>query len=291
MNIITEKLDDIYLLESNTFINELIERDICELQKILTESSNVVADKLVTATKKNISVAKQFLADNGINVNRLTSEAKTIGRLLQNDLKKRRSASEIQSRLLKKSSTIILKEVQTVKEQFTEKDLTEKILMSVIILFITIFVSSLIDSITSLLFFRSPGLHELLGSLIIAPLIEEYAKKYAILEDYPWIYTGIFSGVEMILYVFKWVRQGALIGPSIILRLAGVLLHFATTFVQKYFYDKYEKQERKSQNLEPDIDDVATTGYFLGVFMHFTWNLLATVAGGATTKYTMTGGF
>jgi len=263
---ISKKLEEIYLIEENSFIKDLYNKDMELFNEIIQESlvTKVKIDTLVKYTKKNLKNIENSLIDYGVDIKRIKRKSLNLATSLRSDLKKREDPDKIEKKIIKEGREIIKDEIILFKKNFDDKSLIEKILLSVVILILIIFLSYLGFSILS--FFFGEFAAFIVFSIAIAPMIEEFGKRLAIHGKYPWLYTGIFSGLEMLGYVIGFMKMGGNILPYIILRLIAVLMHFSTTYVQKYFMDKKEQ----------DIN-YTDMGYFLAILIHSSWNLLALI--------------
>lgn len=274
-NIITEKLEMLYFNESHIeIINEYYTRDIQRLDNLINEGfiqNNL--DKITNSYNKNIDTVKKVLLDRGINVNRVKNKSLLVGKTFKNDIKNREKPEIIQKKIINSISKIIKEEAISAKKEFDVANLGEKITSSVFILLLVLIISSILGAISVSIFGSTTG--TILIALVIAPFIEEYAKRVAIIQKYPWIYTGIFSGFELLAYTIGLVLKGGSIVPVIIIRLASLLMHFATTYVQKFF------REKEGGNEDQDVDNMKfktkmdTIGYFLGLSIHILWNTMA----------------
>lgn len=274
MNVITEKLNEIYYLESNDItIVEIYNHDISMINQLLTESTEILT-KIQDNTNHNLSVAKKYLSDNGIDVNRLKTGAKSIALSVKNDFKSRKNANVISKNLALKTSSLIKKEMSRVRSKIYSKDksVSEKIFASIALLGALLLVALIVDILVSIFF--GPTIGSLISALIAAPVLEEAAKQISITENYPWIYTSIFAGFEFIGYVVMLVLKGYRLGPVLIARGVGLILHFSTTYIQKYFA---EKEQTKGPTSFSDYEKFDTIGYYIGVGVHFTFNLLALI--------------
>jgi hypothetical protein len=105
----------------------------------------------------------------------------------------------------------------------------------------------------------------------VAPISEEAAKRIAILKGYPWLYTGIFGGIEASLYVsvlsFRAIATGIFTGQiiSVVIssRLLGLAIHFALTIVQQQLH-------KESKESGPKF--LSKFGFVIAILMHFVWN-------------------
>jgi tryptophan-rich sensory protein len=271
-NILTEKLNQLYFQESSIeIINEYYNRDIQKIEDLLEEGFNQnKIDKLKDSYDKNIKIVKKILLDNGIDVSRIQNQGLLLGKTVKNDIKNREKPEVIQNKLIKGAAKIIKKEAISAKKSFEEKSLSEKITRSLIIFVIVLFLNTLFAGIFIGFLGAQVGIAVL--AVVIAPLVEESAKRLSIIHDYPWIYTGIFAGLELLQYVISLISAGGLLVPVLIVRLIALLMHFSTTFIQKYFKEKGE--EKNKQGMENNLEMI---GYFLAIGIHVTWNIIGLI--------------
>jgi tryptophan-rich sensory protein len=271
-NILTEKLNQLYFQESSIeIINEYYNRDIQKIEDLLEEGfiQNKI-DKLKDSYDKNIKIVKKILLDNGIDVSRIQNQGLLLGKTVKNDIKNREKPEVIQNKLIKGAAKIIKKEAISAKKSFEEKSLSEKIARSLFIFVIVLFLNTLFGGI--FVGFLGAQVGMVVLAVVIAPLVEESAKRLSIIHDHPWIYTGIFAGLELLQYVISLISAGGLLVPVLIVRLLALLMHFSTTFIQKYFKEKGE--EKNKQGMENNLEMI---GYFLAIGIHVTWNIIGLI--------------
>jgi len=271
-NILTEKLNQLYFQESSIeIINEYYNRDIQKIEDLLEEGfiQNKI-DKLKDSYDKNIKIVKKILLDNGIDVSRIQNQGLLLGKTVKNDIKNREKPEVIQNKLIKGAAKIIKKEAISAKKSFEEKSLSEKIARSLFIFVIVLFLNTLFGGI--FVGFLGAQVGMVVLAVVIAPLVEESAKRLSIIHDHPWIYTGIFAGLELLQYVISLISAGGLLVPVLIVRLLALLMHFSTTFIQKYFKEKGE--EKNEQGMENNLEMI---GYFLAIGIHVTWNIIGLI--------------
>ncbi len=271
-NILTEKLNQLYFQESSIeIINEYYNRDIQKIEDLLEEGfiQNKI-DKLKDSYDKNIKIVKKILLDNGIDVSRIQNQGLLLGKTVKNDIKNREKPEVIQNKLIKGAAKIIKKEAISAKKSFEEKSLSEKIARSLFIFVIVLFLNTLFGGI--FIGFLGAQVGMVVLAVVIAPLVEESAKRLSIIHDHPWIYTGIFAGLELLQYVISLISAGGLLVPVLIVRLLALLMHFSTTFIQKYFKEKGE--EKNKQGMENNLEMI---GYFLAIGIHVTWNIIGLI--------------
>ena len=98
----------------------------------------------------------------------------------------------------------------------------------------------------------------LMLSCIVAPIIEESAKRYALLNNYPFLYTGIFAGIEALIYI-----QG---GAPVFSRIIAFIFHLVTVNIQKKFHD---------QSISLKNEKFSKFGYYTAIVYHSLWNFFA----------------
>lgn len=270
MNIITEKLNELYYNQNDILI-EYYNRDLNRIENIISEG--FIQNKLVVLVdsyKKNINTTNKFLIDQGINLSRVKSKSSILAKSVKSSIKNREKPEVIQLKLSKGAAKIIREEVTYFKQTFDEKSLNEKITSSIAI-FVTVVIINTVLGLIGYIFF-GPAVGNILLALIIAPIVEESAKKISVVEKYPWIYTGIFAGLELLQYVIKLVLAGGMFGPVLIIRLSALMMHFCTTYVQKYFKEKGDTET--AAGIDNNWQNI---GYCLAIGIHFTWNLLGLI--------------
>ncbi len=241
------------------------------------EANSFSKDKIdiaIKSYKKNIAVAEKILKDNGVNISEIKSKAKLIAKSFEKEIKLGYKNNipplKIGEKISKKVGIEIKKSIKSIK-----KSITTDIGNSIVLLIGLIFISMIAVALVAPIFFLLgiPKATMIFSVLIAAPLLEEFFKRMAIFEGYPWIYTGIFAGFEFFQYVIVAAIGGLSMGPFIIMRLAGVIMHFMSTTIQKYYYDK-SKNDNESPEQEV-FNKKGINGYYLAVLLHFTWNLMA----------------
>lgn len=290
MNVISEKLNSLYLQENLYYIDEMYNRDLIKMESILGEGffsnlydkfkghiktpekqnklvkSNTI-DKLKKSYRVNIKLVKDYLLKQGVDVARIKKESVKVAHSVKQDFEKQKSPQIVQEKLFKGINTIVVSEIASIKSSFVEKTIGEKISASIIMFLIVLCINTIFLILLSSIF---GSLAYIIVVIIIAPIIEETAKRWAISQNHPWVYTGVFAGLELLQYVFSFLLSGANLIPTLIIRISALIMHFSTTAIQKYFYDK----DVEENNLSKDYTKV---GYILAIFIHVTWNLIGTV--------------
>jgi len=252
------------LLES--YIDYLNYEPLNEISKIGEFSKNQI-DKLVNACRKNLKTAMKVLMDYGVDVEEMKKDAKQLSKSLT------RGNKDLSKEISKGVLRAYEKQREGIEKKINDKDmkLRTKIAISISLLFSVIFVSILMMFICTS-FFISIGLPKmfiiLFPMIVLAPVIEEYGKRFSIIGKYPWVYTGIFSGFEAILYLVKLINMGYSIPLSVIYRTLPIIMHFLTTYIQKTIGER----EIKEKGIK--LEDISYKGYSLGVIIHSVYNSL-----------------
>jgi len=165
-------------------------------------------------------------------------------------------------------STVGKDTFKKIKASVIKMDLSEKIMMSILLFCIVLFVNTFLLHLTIIFGMIVSSLRFCLGVffVLIGPIIEETAKKYAIEEGYPFVFTAIFSGLEFLIYVGRLLALGMSLPKIILIRAIGVGLHFTTTMIQKHYYDKSIAQNDKN---------IQYQGYIIAISIHALFNLVA----------------
>jgi hypothetical protein len=149
-----------------------------------------------------------------------------------------------------------------VKEDSFKFTLPQKVITAILITLVVY----LINTFTMMLI--PPPLGVIICVGFTAPIIEEYAKRLAIQSEMPWIFAGVFSGIEFFSYVFKYISIGVEPIQAIILRLSPIILHFYTTWFQKLYHDA---------SIRTNKPMLSKLGFFIAVFLHMFNNLIALI--------------
>jgi len=233
------------------------------IQEINFSFKNKKVAPLIEKSKKaynhNMKIIKRVLKDHGIDVKKLEIKAHKIGRSITPDLKRGNVKS-----ITKKIADVINEFIKDSDESLSI--ITDSKVKRSLVLFIIMFAIgvNIIAPITLI----SPQIGMVVGSIIIGPITEEVVKNIAIKGDYPWIYTGIFSGIELIQYMITLLMSGASLGGALLLRIITVVMHFTTTLIQKYFKEKGDKIGDDTKNV---------TGLYIGTILHTIYNIFELV--------------
>jgi len=267
MNSITEN----YL--SYLDIVDLNDNQLQEHVSNLIIESKVSIAKMETSFKKNIKATEKYLKDHKVNIGYIKSEAKKASNYINGQHKKGVPADKASKTIVNSIGKKTINKCISQIKKYTESlniPLSEKVIRSLGIFVSLLFMHTLIIAITGPIVGTLFGAQSVLifSVVVLAPILEEYAKRYALLGNYPFIYTGIFSGIEAIMYITMMVSNGIPLASSLIIRAAALTMHFSTTLIQKHFHDKA---------ISSGEEGLSLTGYYLGVAAHSMWNLLALI--------------
>ena len=106
-------------------------------------------------------------------------------------------------------------------------------------------------------------------SIFIAPLTEETGKFFSIINKSEKEFLIALNGFELVHYVGALVATGVSLPMAVLTRLGPVLMHIATTYVQKHFIKRGEETKNISS---------AKTGLTIGVVIHGVWNFFSNLS-------------
>lgn len=239
-------------------------------------------DQAMKAVHKNIDVAKKFLSDHHMNPADLVPIGKRIAHIAKSGHDKGRpakdTANKITDKVLKPEITSLIKKA---KARVDDMSLFGKIISSLFVLAVVVSLSyaALYFVENYLVWGLTTGRHsrQILSMAImvagVAPLIEEYGKRIAILKNYPWLYTGMFAALETGIYITKFSSAVGL-GTVLVGRALANMMHFATTAIQKWFADREKEKQIMRDPFGEKQPTVSLTGYFAGVAAHAAWNAI-----------------
>ena len=223
---------------------------------LLTEGGFSV-DSIKKSFTTNFDIIKQILNKYNIDKEYIKSEALKVGKFIINQQEKRVDPKTVSSNIVDKIGKKIIK--RTTDQLQTENPglvLTSQIITSVCITAFIFFIQTFLHAV--LLHTFSAPVAMLMLACIVAPIIEESAKRYALLNNYPFLYTGIFAGIEALIYI-----QG---GAPVFSRIIAFIFHLVTVNIQKKFHD---------QSISLKNEKFSKFGYYTAIVYHSLWNFFA----------------
>jgi len=222
----------------------------------------ITKEKLVNLTRKQLKYIERALSKLKINAASIKSKAKDFGIKLEKDYKKGLTYEQASKKLTTTAVTIVGNSLYQVKDKVLEMPMGEKILVSIASLLVVIFVSAAMGGVATVTL--GPKVASFVTTVVVAPMIEEAAKNYFVQQKMPWVGTGVIFGIEAVSYIITLFMQGFTnISKTLLLRLITLLMHFATTYIQKQIIEKGESENKEF---------IAWT---VGVGIHASWNILA----------------
>jgi hypothetical protein len=227
--------------------------------------------ELRNAAEKNVQVMKNWLINNGIDIDKIISKISSNVNRVKSIIMKAYNNGDSPQSVVQKLQSFMKKLIETVvklvKEYFDTMQgdsLLARILQVntglyafIVIAIINTFLKRVGESIGG-------PVGWVFSSLIEGPMIEEMAKHLSITAGAPFIITGIWTGLEFGMYVRSAIGAGMSITKAIILRMTTLMMHMATLFLQKFFKEKW-KDSKYAQWID-------LTGFFLAVAIHTLWN-------------------
>lgn len=176
-----------------------------------------------------------------------------------------------------KAANQMLKDFFTqIKNKVMAMSVGEKVVLGIVVFTIILILNTFIlQAGVSMLMKFGLAAEQAVGLMIpiVGPLFEEAAKNLFIQWKMPWLGTGVTFGAEVLLYLYKFWKNGKLALNIVIGRLIGLAMHFFTTKVQKGYMEEHP--------------DKAFTAYLIGFMVHFAWNAMPAavlIAGGASLQ-------
>jgi hypothetical protein len=200
-----------------------------------------------------------------ISVDPIRKLGKKQGELLRKEFDKGTTPEQLGKKIASSVKNFIIEQGKKAVKSFKETEFKKKILVGILVLCIIFYTNSLLVYLLSLVL--SPSMVTPIVAIVLAPLVEEAAKTFFIKKDMPWVGTLVVFGLEAVQYIFMLILSGATITGTLILRLATILMHFSTTYVQKKIIDKHEIGDKKAEYI----------AWATGVGIHAAWNAVAIV--------------
>lgn len=280
---ITERIvDDQLMLKHGFSLNEfedLLKKDM----ETLNEMKLVNKDVVVKSYNHNMKVLKKVLVDHGVSVIKLQSHGKRAADIVRTAQSSGKSPKIAANLVIKKVITpAVSKAVKGAKYNEKEKEdpsVIIKIGKSLVVFAAVVIVNTFLMALLGIpvaVATGSPMAVALVCHVVIAPFVEEYAKYLSILEGYPWIYTGIFSGLEAMKYIVSILALGHSLTSALIVRALAVMMHFTTTWIQKHYREK---------DNEATESNMMGKSYYVAVGLHAVWNLVGTVFAKEITSF------
>lgn len=241
-----------------------------EWMKYFSEQNNLILegkiyDSIAKKTLEFQTKLKSILSKNGIDTNKVDKSTKRIGTKLYKQIKSYQKSKVPPKEAGAKLSQVFLSEFkQEIETLKAENRLSEAVWSSLLIVWALMVIHGVVFNIIALVFIAAGTAPATAGiaamtilAVAVAPFTEEFAKRFAVKNRFPWLYTTIFAWSEFIMYFF---RLAPVIGvtKTIIARLLAVVMHYSTTKIQKV-----KEEEGASEE-----------GYTLAVIVHMVWNLV-----------------
>lgn len=236
------------LLEENALFDNVIEKKD-QILNFWKKKKEDLPHKLKAIEKK--------LIDNGVDVEKIKKDAKSAA---EKSKIKNGKSSNFQSSLNQFINDFKHKKYLTdVKEKIDDQPLPVKVILSIgilaIVVFINSFFASLILSITS-----NPSISLAITAVFVAPLVEETGKMISVKQNLTGPYFVIFNMAEFLLYVLPTVGTSQFVG-AVISRIPPIFMHLFNTLIHV---------EAKKRN-DPE------GGLKAAVAIHTIWNTLASI--------------
>ena len=240
-------------------------------ENFLTDSIDVLKKKVDSfffrnskTHPKKIKEIESKLIKNGINVEKIKSDAKTAAK----DAKIKNEKITNLPSAIKKFTTDLTNRKYFVENKNigakAELDPIDKIALGIVksigllavVYFLNTYLGSLAVALTG-----NPALGRAIGAIFVAPIVEETSKLISVKNDFTWEYFTTFNIAEFHLYVSGMIDDGINPITAILARIPPVCLHLFNTIIHS--------EAHKSGKSE---DGLTWT-----VMIHSIWNTLATL--------------
>jgi hypothetical protein len=258
--------------EITMLANAAVESHILMLsdQEVLTEDLKKLTSSQLEKIKRGVSDTMKKLESSveskGIRVSVVKQKAKKVAAKYAGKIKAHQKRGTAPSVASKDISKELVKDagntIKSVVKSYSIMSMPEKILIAILAFLVVLYVNTLIITLVAIIS-QSPDVAVMVGLVIVAPLVEEAAKKYFAANDMPWVGTGIVFGLELVMDVVKMLMMGIGLGKALLLRAIGLLMHFTTQAIQ----------------VKGAEEDWAGTAYTISVLIHATFNFLALAFG------------
>lgn len=259
----------------DNYLKILNENEII-LQEGLLSSLPSKIHKLISNYKLNMVLFEHHLNKYHINTKEIKKDSKVLANSVQRMMKKNDKVEKISNFIKDATINVVSKNLKQIKSDLEVSYKTgglKAILSSIAIIICVVYINSIFAIIAIGFFGQQIG--SILTCVICAPLIEEYAKRMSVTSNFPYIYTTIFATTELMQYTSGMISMGFNPVKSFILRLLSLMMHYSTTYVQNYYHKKsIISQDNNKTEYEKDE---SLKGYFMGVAIHSTWNVLTVI--------------
>jgi ABC-type iron transport system FetAB permease component len=258
---ITNQTLDQYLGYLNAYENTIV---MTEHEYIMELTS---PEKLKELTQKQIHHIEKYLKKFKIGVEKLKSKAKQQGIQIKKEFDSGKTPEEAVKNLTKIAANDIGMALRASKDNIQKLSTEKKVAIAIGIFLLIFYFNTLLMVLLSSVI-TNPALITPIVSIIIAPMVEELAKNYFIKKEMPWVGTGVVFGLELVHYLMNVIFGGAtVIAKFLVVRVATLLMHFTTTYVQKKIIEKGEEQGKNT----------AFIAWVVGFGIHALWNTLALI--------------
>lgn len=259
---------NIIILDS--YLSALTVDEITYLREAEILVEGLTPEKLKDFHKKSIAKIKETVKGVGLSPDKIEKAGKAFSKRAKQMFDQGKSPQDASKLLMKSMFTAVGGYVKQAKGHYDEMtDLYEgweKLLISIaafiLILFINGFLMGLIVGV------MGPEVGMMLFIIVAGPMAEEALKSWFIQNGMPWIGTGVVFGFELVMYVMRLTAMGASLPKILLVRVAALGMHFATTFVQRYIANKADLDNE---------DKYLFAAWAAGCAIHITWNLFGMI--------------
>lgn len=259
-----------WFLKEDVSVEEIIK----EAELILEKVDPMKAGGIV---KSRLKIAEKAVKEYGIAPEKLKMAGKNAVKKFRGyydkGLKPKEASKQITTEILKVAQNHIQKAISKSSIGKKAQDSEVKILIAIAAFIVILIMQGAITGLMALagMPFGMGSVATVLLVIVIGPMIEEAVKTWFIEKNMPWTGTAVTFGIEAILYINSMMMMGASLPAALIARAVALLMHFATTAMQKVIIDKAptSKPEERANYL--------FLGWCAGVLIHASWNALSLI--------------
>ena len=250
-----------------------------EVNQILHKfhTDDIIAEDYITegVIDKAFTAYGEFMLEVGLNAMGIIKVVKEYGARMGDVIRK----EGINSNSIKELTTLFEQCTEHISVFFRDIRVPNKLagydinrMKAALCLFLTVLTIN--TMIMCLLMLLGPITADVLTTVVVAPIVEEFAKSVAIKGKFGTEFTVVMNAYEMVYYVNQMKRvPGIGILKAIRVRAFVVLMHLTTTIIQ--WLSNNQKLLDMIGVKKEDKGTISFIGRILGIVIHSIWNFLS----------------
>jgi len=233
------------LREEYTVLNEAFIGDY--LRKSLQKAQLDIVKKYLEYLEKSKAKIKQLT---GIDVNSRIKNVQNVATSNSSKPFTKEAAQKIAMEIAE-----LLKDTKLYK-QYKDKGFFSPIIKAIILFLVVLNINTYLCALV--------GNDLFIGAVIIAPIVEEWAKQFAAKYKFGKKYIHIFSWLEFLSYTAILTKYNYTFPAILAVRIPAVVMHYITA--RMYMSTEVLKQKLKEKGLDPKIVDEASKEELIKMF-------------------------